>query len=54
MLEYAKTLVLTEIDAEGKADVYFPEIDEYEWNEKTIYEGNENGISYKRKLYVRK
>lgn len=54
MLEYAKTLVLTEIDAESKADVYFPEIDEPKWNKETIYEGNENGIAYKRKLYVRK
>ena len=54
MLEYAKTLVLTEIDAESKADVYFPRIDANEWNKETIYEGNENGIVYKRKLYVRK
>ena len=54
MLEYAKTLVLTEIDAESKADVYFPRIDESKWNKETIYEGNENGIVYKRELYVRK
>lgn len=54
MLEYAKTLALTKIDAESKADVFFPEIDEDEWDKEIIFEGNDNGIAYKRELYVRK
>ena len=54
MLEYAKTLALTKIDAESKADVFFPEIDEDELDKEIIFEGNDNGIAYKRELYVRK
>lgn len=54
MLEYAKKMILTEIDAENKADVYFPEFNHEEWEEETIYTTDDNEISYKRKIYVRK
>ena len=54
MLKYAKKMILTEIDAEDKADVFFPEVDKNEWNQETVYESCENGIEYKRKIYIRK
>lgn len=54
MFKYAKKMILTEIDAEDKADVFFPEFDKNEWNQETVYESCENGIEYKRKIYIRK
>ena len=54
MLKYAKKMILTEINAEEKADVFFPEFDKNEWNQETVYESCENGIEYKRKIYIRK
>lgn len=54
MLEYAKKLIITRIDASAVADVYFPEIKEDDWTRKTIYENHEEGFSYKREIYIRK
>lgn len=54
MLKYAKKMILTEIDAEDKADAFFPEFDKNEWNQETVYDSCENGIEYKRKIYIRK
>lgn len=54
MLDYTKKLILTEIDAEAPADVFFPNIDKNEWTDETVYESSENDISYKRKIYIRK
>ena len=54
MLKYAKKMILTEINAEEKADVFFPDFNKDEWNQETVYEACENGIEYKRKIYIRK
>lgn len=54
MLKYAKKMILTEINAEEKADVFFPEFNKDEWNQETVFEACENGIEYKRKIYIRK
>lgn len=55
LLNYAKKLILTEINAEDKgADAYFPGINESEWNGEIIYTNEENGVSYSRKIYIRK
>lgn len=54
MLKYAKKMILTEIDAEAYADVFFPEFNKDEWNQETVYDACENDIEYKRKIYIRK
>lgn len=54
MLEYSNKLVLTEIDAESDADVYFPEFDKEKWNSGIIAEHEESGIKYKHLIYTRK
>lgn len=55
MLQYTKKIVLTEIDAfDQDADTFFPKINVDEWNRTLLTEQEENGIKYKRLLYVRK
>ena len=41
MLKYAKKMIL-------------PEFNKDEWNQETVYDACENGIEYKRKIYIRK
>ena len=53
-LEYSEKLVLTEIDSESKADVYFPYFNKNEWNREVISEHEENNIKYKHLVYTRK
>lgn len=54
-IDVADTMYLTEVDAEDYcADAYFPIIDKSEWNVSELESGIDNGISYKRKKYVRK
>ena len=50
----ADKMLLTEIDAESKADVYFPEIKQDEWNKKDLYDVVDGDISFKHVLYKRK
>lgn len=50
----ADKMLLTEIDAESKADVYFPEIKQDEWNKKDLYDVVDGNISFKHVLYKRK
>ncbi len=54
MLSYSDKLILTEIDAEADADVYFPEFKREEWNSTLVGEHQENDISYKHLVYTRK
>ena len=54
-IDFSNTMLLTEIDAECKdADVYFPKIDEEEWERSIISCENENNINYKHVLYKRR
>ncbi|MBP5679255.1 MAG: dihydrofolate reductase [Bacilli bacterium] len=54
MLAYSDKLILTEIDAESDADVYFPSFNKKEWDSQVIGECEENSISYKHLVYTRK
>ena len=54
-LEYAKKMYLTQIKAiDRKADVYFPDFLENEWNVDCLYKGEENNIKYEHLVYTRK
>ena len=53
-LKEADELVLTEIDASEKADVYFPDFKKEEYTKKIIDEQEENDIHYKHVRYRRK
>ena len=54
LLPYSNKLLLTEIDAESKADTYFPSINEDEWIRKELSTHEENNIKYKHILYKKK
>ena len=54
MLEYADRMLLTEIDDENIADVYFPEISISDWNRKLISSNSYNDIEYSHVEYTRK
>lgn len=55
MLEYAKKLILTEIDAEEKkADAYFPSFFKEDWNRHLLAEKQDCDLSYKHLIYTRK
>ncbi len=55
MIQYAKRLVLTEVDAECKtADTYFPQFDKNEWNRKVLAKNSDNGINYEHVEYIKK
>ncbi len=47
-------MLLTEIDKESTADVYFPTFNEEDWNKEELYEVRENDINFKHVLYKRK
>ena len=53
-LDIADELVLTEIDDERQASVYFPSFNKEEYDKEVIDEHNENNISYKHVRYRRK
>ena len=54
-LEYSSKLYLTEIDAEEEtASVYFPEFDQQQYDREVLQENEDNGISYKHVLYIKK
>lgn len=54
MLPYSDTMLLTEVDAESDADVYFPSFQKEEWDSTVLSEQEELGISYKHLVYTRK
>ena len=53
-LDIADELVLTEIDDERQASVYFQSFNKEEYDKEVIDEHNENNISYKHVRYRRK
>lgn len=53
-LPYADNLYLTEIDAEAKADVYFPKFAEEEFEKIILEKTKENDIDYRFTLRRRK
>lgn len=52
-LPFADEIILTEVDKEAEADVYFPKFDKGLYDCRTIAKGEENGISFQVKDYVR-
>lgn len=54
MLPFSDKLILTEIDAEADADVYFPSFQKEEWDSQVLCEHQEQDISYKHLVYTRK
>ena len=55
MIKYADKLVLTEIDAEDKeADAYFPKFNKEEYDCYELCAHEEDGLSYKHKIYQKK
>lgn len=54
MIEYANKMILTEIDDESKADVYFPEYSLDDWDREIISNHKYNDIEYNHVVYVRK
>ena len=53
-LEHSSKLYLTEIDAEEQASVYLPEFDKEQYEREVLKENEDNGISYKHVLYIKK
>ena len=54
MLKYASRLVLTQIDADADAEVYFPEFDASLYNKKILSNIEENGVFYQHVEYTLK
>ncbi|WP_276848708.1 dihydrofolate reductase [Faecalibaculum rodentium] len=53
MLSYAGALVLTEVDADADADVYFPAFDADAWKATELGRQEENGLAYRHVRYER-
>ena len=54
-LEHSDKLYLTEIEAtEETASVYFPEFAQEQYEREVLKENEDNGISYKHVLYIKK
>ena len=53
-INYADELFLTHIESESKADVYFPDFNEYDYDVDILEEKSENNINYKHVLYKKK
>lgn len=54
MIEYANKMLLTEIESEAEADVYFPNFSMDDWNRLELSNNQFNGIKYSHVLYRRK
>ena len=54
MIEYADKMLLTEIDDEALADVYFPEFLIDNWDRELISNHSYNGINYSHVMYKRR
>ena len=54
MLDHSDKLILTEIEAEADADVYFPSFDKNDWDCEKVGEHVEGDIPYKHLVYTRK
>ena len=54
LIEYVNKMLLTEIDASGCADVYFPDFDRKDWNKEILSEHVYQNIHYKHLMYTKK
>lgn len=54
MIEYADKMLLTEIDDEALADVYFPEFSIEDWDRELISNHKYENIDYSHVMYRRK
>lgn len=52
-LPLADELVLTEVDANADADVFFPAFDRQDWNREVLSRQEENGLHYQHVRYTR-
>ena len=53
-IEYATKIILTEIDQEYDADVYFPKFNKDEWYATELSTHIQDGVKYKHILYEKK
>ena len=53
-IDDADKLVLTEIDGEKEADVYFPSFDKNDWEQEVLCEHQYEDVKYKHLVYTRK
>jgi len=54
LLPHCSKMILTEIDASAKADVFFPKFDASKWNvEHGPLQTSPEGIQYRRNIYTR-
>lgn len=53
-IDIADKMLLTIIDSESEADVYFPQYNNEEWDITTLADYVNEDISYTRKMYLRK
>lgn len=54
MMEYADKLLITEIDKEYDADVYFPEITTSSWDKEVLSNHQHEDLEYSHVVYTRK
>ena len=54
MISYADKMLLTEIDMNANADVYFPEFSLIDWNREAISNHKYGDINYSHVVYTRK
>ena len=54
MLDFSDKMILTEVDAETTADVYFPTFDKNDWDQEVLCEHQHEEIKYKHLVYTRK
>lgn len=54
MITYADKMILTEIDMNAKADVYFPDFSLMEWNREVISNHKYEDIDYSHVMYKRR
>lgn len=53
-IDDADKLVLTEIDGEKEADVYFPSFNKNDWDQEVLCEHQYEDVKYKHLVYTRK
>lgn len=54
MLDLSDKMLLTEVEAQADADVYFPAFDRNDWNCQELCRHEEGSIKYKHLVYTRK
>ena len=54
MLDLSDKMLLTEVEAQADADVYFPTFDRNDWNCQELCRHTEGNIKYKHLVYTRK